>query len=385
MITPDYSGAGIANLMASVAEGLGAGEQPYPAASLLPSSVLGGAKNVLLFVIDGLGYNYLATRGRGSYLARRMLGRLTSVCPSTTASAIPTFLFGLPPQQHGFTGWFTYFRELGDVLAVLPFRPRHGGESLGRLGISPVDLCGCEPLFGRLRARVSVVMPEWIAGSDFNKAFHHAARILPYRGMREFFAKSALGVKQDGRNYVYAYWPEFDALAHEHGVASSAVFEHFEQLDEMLQALVRDISGTDTAIVVTSDHGFIDSPVEHTVMLADHPELADSLVLPLCGEPRLAYAYLRCGRERQFTDYIASELSHCVDLYPSRALLEQGWFGLGEPHPRLGERIGDYVLVMKGTHKIKDRILGDHPHSHLGVHGGVSAQEMYVPLIYIES
>lgn len=385
MIAPDYSGGSIANLMASVAVALGADAKGYPTAQPLVDSRLADATNILLLVIDGLGFNYLATRGRESYLARNMLGRLTSVCPSTTASAIPTFMLGVPPQQHGFTGWFTYFRELGDVLAVLPFRSRHGGESLGSLGMSPQDLCGCEPIFSRVKAQSSVVMPDWIAGSDFNMAFHDDARVLPYRGIQDFFAKSAQALKQEGRNYVYAYWPEFDALAHEYGVASIEVFEHLEQLDVMLQAFMQEIAGTDTAVLVTSDHGFIDSRPEHTIMVSDHPELVDSLVLPLCGEPRFAYAYLRNGYERQFKDYLASELSHCVELHSSRALLEQGWFGLGEPHPHLKDRIGDYVLVMKGDYKIKDRIMGDHSHLHLGVHGGVSAQEVYVPLIYIES
>jgi hypothetical protein len=62
-------------------------------------------------------------------------------------------------------------------------------------------------------------------------------------------------------------------------------------------------------------------------------------------------------------------------------LLDKGWFGLGEPDPRLRHRIGDYVLFLKDSYAIKDAIPGEKPWTDLGVHGGVSEDELYVPLI----
>ena len=56
-------------------------------------------------------------------------------------------------------------------------------------------------------------------------------------------------------------------------------------------------------------------------------------------------------------------------------------FGLGPANPRLLERIGHYTLVMKDNYTIKDWIPGEQRHLTLGVHGGVSAAEMYVPPI----
>ena len=84
---------------------------------------------------------------------------------------------------------------------------------------------------------------------------------------------------------------------------------------------------------------------------------------------------------RQFEDYVTTELAEHATLYPSEQLLEEGWFGLGEAHPELLMRIGDYTLVMKGRSTIKDWIPGEHRHVHIGVHGGVSEAEMAVPLV----
>ena len=109
-VRPDYRGGGITNLISSVAAALGNPDRVYQPTPLVDMNRLEGVKNIVLLVVDGLGYHYLNEKCQGSFLQRSLAGSLTSVCPSTTASAIPTFLTGVPPQQHGFTGWFTYFR-----------------------------------------------------------------------------------------------------------------------------------------------------------------------------------------------------------------------------------------------------------------------------------
>jgi hypothetical protein len=39
---------------------------------------------------------------------------------------------------------------------------------------------------------------------------------------------------------------------------------------------------------------------------------------------------------------------------------------------------------MKENYKIKDTLPGEHPYAHIGVHGGASDVEMYVPLAVAE-
>jgi hypothetical protein len=145
--------------------------------------------------------------------------------------------------------------------------------------------------------------------------------------------------------------------------------------------LLEVLKGTDTLVVVTADHGFIDTDPRLTVQLADHPELAKCLVMPLCGEPRVAFFYVRPGLCRQFERYVEQRLREYCEVYASLELLDRGWFGLGEPDPRLQHRIGDYVLISKDSYVIKDALPGEKPWTDLGVHGGVSEDELYVPLV----
>ncbi len=385
MILPDYSGGSITNLMSSIEQGMGSSFDLYPPATALPVAELQGCENLVFMVIDGLGYEYLANVGKGSNLHSHLRSSLTSVCPSTTSAAIPTFLTGVAPQQHGFTGWFTWFRELGNVLAVLPFQARHNGGLLEQVGFDPGSLSGAGAIFERIQAKSSVVVPEKIAKSEFNLAFHDGAKICPYAGLDDFFNVIKTTVdNKDESNYVYAYWPEFDSIAHSRGVGSQELAQHFAEFDDAFGRFVNKMHGSGCKIIVTADHGFIDVPSSGVIQMSDHPELADTLVLPLCGEQRFAYCYVHPEKTERFRQYVASELSHAVDLFSSSELIQQGWYGLGTAHPELESRVGHYAMVMKPGYKIRDRVLGEKPKRHIGVHGGITPDEMYVPLVVVD-
>jgi hypothetical protein len=384
MVLPDYQGQSIVNLMASLITGLGGKPAGYPPLSDWPEGLLKDVRQVVLIVVDGLGYNYLLRQGADTTLASQVRSRMTSVFPSTTATAITSFYTGVAPQQHGLTGWHTYFRELGSVLAVLPGVARYGGVPLKKSGIPVKRFFEHRTVFDRLPVESHLVSPARIACSDFNLAHSGRAHITPYdRGAQFFPLIEQLVKRKPGRNFIYAYWPDFDHLCHESGSQSALALSHLQAFDTAYQDFLARIRGTSSLILVTADHGFIDTRVDRTLHLADHPRLAESLVLPLCGEPRLAYCYVKPRYTARFEQYIQTELAECMVLRDSQALLDQGYFGLGTPHPRLAERIGDYTLIMKDDWIIKDRLPFEKAYQPIGVHGGVDPDEMYVPLCWV--
>lgn len=371
--------------MSSLCLGMGGESTGYPPVRGLDLASLAQARNVVLLVIDGLGYHYLKQRAADSELFRHCHRSLTSVCPTTTTSAIPTFLTGRAPLQHGLTGWFTYFSEYGAVLTVLPFSTRIGQMPIDERLISPQQLTGQAPLFDQLPVASHLVMPDWIASSSFNRAFTGKARCRPYKGLKGMFNAIVSASRVRGeRNYIYAYWPEYDALAHHHGVESPEVEAHLRQLDQAFAALVQRLKGSDTLVLVTADHGFIDTTSERTLRLQAHPQLAQTLMAPLCGEPRLAFCYVHPDRVIAFEQYVANTFAREVTLISRQQMLDEGWFGLGAAHPRLADRIGHYALVMNENYTISGTLPGERPLQHIGVHGGLSLDEMDVPLIYLE-
>jgi len=381
-VYPDYRGGSIVNLMSSILSAYGARCEIYPALKHISANQLGHSRNLVLLVLDGLGYDYLMQHGEGSILHQYLQHPITSVAPPTTATAITTFLTGLAPQQHGLTGWFTWFRELGSVLAVLPFKPRCSHESLGCAGISAEALFGHVPVFDRLQVKSYSLCPDWIAQSDFNRAHLGRAEPVPYQDLDDCLSRITRLVRaHDEQKYIYAYWPGFDRLAHQQGVGSDVVSEHFAELDAGFAHLLDSLAGSGTTVIVTADHGFVDIPQQQRILLDAHPVMKDCLSIPLCGEQRLSYAYIRHGKRESFEYYIEQHLSHAIELQRSEKLLQANLFGLGEPHPELRSRIGDYILIMKAGYVIQDPIAGEKPPQMLGFHGGLSEQEMYVPFI----
>ncbi|MDH5676696.1 MAG: alkaline phosphatase family protein [Myxococcales bacterium] len=385
MAKPDYDGGGLVNLMASLRAGLGAGACAYPELALLPGSRLSGARTVVLLLIDGLGAAYFERHARS--LQGHQLGSITSVFPSATAPTITTLLTGTAPQQHAVTGWHMHLRELGTVAAILPFRARWGGPPLSTAGVAVAPLLGAPALTDELPAAVTYISPANISDSAFNTALAASARRVPFADTTELFSvlQREIGAPQEKRRrYIYAYWPGFDAVCHAFGTESEFALAHFHELETGIEALISALRGSDTQLMVTADHGFVDLGDGDCVDLGDHPELADCLALPLCGEPRAAFCHLREGQARRFERYVAKHLDSHFECIASDALIEEGWLGRGRPDARLRDRLGDYVLIGRDNRIIRDALPHQQPPRHIGVHGGCHSDEMYVPLLLSE-
>jgi hypothetical protein len=377
---PDYAGGSIVNLMSSVITGRG-GRAAYPPLRLLPPREVERYTSVLLLVVDGLGAEWLTRQSPLGVLSRHLRGTMTSVFPPTTASAITTYLTGEGPQQHALTGWFTYFRELGCVVTVLPGRPRYGGATYTQAGVDLRKLFGHVPVSERIRTRAVTVSPVHIARSDFNLAHLGRSRLMTFETLEEMFRQAALALRADSeRKYLYLYWPKLDTIGHEAGINSPAARRHLKEIEQHLTDFLALAAGTDTLTLVTADHGQIETAPRDCIEVADHPDLEDCLALPLCGEPRAAFCYLRPGRSGDFERYCREVLGNRLRVYPSRTLCDEGLFGLGVPHPRLRHRIGDYTLLMRDAFVIRDRLPTEKPFRQVGVHGGLTRTELQVPL-----
>ena len=141
--------------------------------------------------------------------------------------------------------------------------------------------------------------------------------------------------------------------------------------------LLARLAGTDSLVIATADHGFIDVAPEESLELP--PRLASLLRLPAVR--RAPRGVLPCARADEFIEKAQDWLGDRADVMPSRELVDEGWFGPGEPHPRFAERIGDVALVMRNRYTVKDWAPGESRHLHIGNHGGTSEDEMLIPLI----
>jgi len=380
IVLPNYHGGSIVNLMSSISHSFGV-KNPYEELKILPSSEI-NKKNIILLVIDGMGFEYLKNQ-KNSILNENLQGEMTSVFLPTTACAIPTFLTGFPPQQHGLTGWFMFLKELGSVIVPLRFSTRDGHD-LDDANVDFKDIFNQNSFANKIKAKTYYINPNDVTKAKLSNYVSSKSKILPFSTITGLFTQIKKAVKSNNKKkYIYAYSNLFDELCHRYGTESKKTISHFNEINKKLRSFVKSIRGTDTLLIITADHGFINSSKKEVIDLKDHPKLKECLTLPLCGESRVCYCYVHPDKTQDFENYVKTNLSKYCDIHKSSDLIKQNYFGLFEPNPHLADRVGDYTLICKENYLIKDSILGKKSTIHKGNHGGVSRNEMIVPLVVI--
>lgn len=383
MYKPNYHNGSIVNLMSSIARALD-GKTEYNPLKILPPEKLKGFQNIVLLVVDGLGYSYL--KNKDSILNDYLLASIDSVFLPTTACAITSFLTGVAPQQHANTGWFMHLKEFGCVSTILPFVPRYGEQSFNESGLYIRDVFNEKSFFEKIKAKSFIIQRQAIIDSDFSKYFSKGAKRISHkeRDINGFFNEIVRVMKSKGnKKFIYAYWPYFDSVCHHKGIGSKESNRHFIIFEKKLRIFLNFIKGSNTLVLVTADHGFINTPEKRCLWLEEHPKLNECLSLPLSGEPRAVYCYLKLSREKDFLKYVKEKLGKYCDCYKSEEIIKQGYFGKGRINPKLYDRVGDYILVFKDNYIMKDKIMNEERTKHIGHHGGVSIDEMRVPLVAI--
>lgn len=380
---PDYHGASLVDLMASVIRARG-GRSAHMGLGAGFEQRLAAARHVVLLVVDGLGLaqreSYLAAAPASPFLAQSPHHELSSVFPATTAAAVTTLMTGASPAEHGILGWFLNLHDLGVVSAILP--------SISRTDMPIVDgefpladyLAIPRPAETMAGSRVALTH-RFILESRFSKAAARWDETHAIETLGELEETLTRLVQRPEPGYFYAYWPGYDGLSHQFGPTSEQALRHLGEIDAFLGRLQEALRRHGAALLVTADHGFVATPPEQHVDLSTIDGLYDDLATLPSGDSRAVSLFVRPARLpalrqrlRDFGDYFA--------VIEGETLFEAGVFGPGDHHSALYGRVGDLVLLARGTCSLSAPPYGRPPHRVPGSHGGMTEPEMRIPLFY---
>ena len=357
-VVPDYDGACIASVVPAV---LARRAEPW-----LPEPVV-DARQVVLLVLDGLGWEQLqARREHAPVLAGMVGGPVTSVAPSTTSAALTSISTGRPPLAHGILGYRMYVGQ-GRTLNVLRWRTDEGDaretvppESIQRL-----------PIFGGTKPRV--VSRAEFAQTGFTDAHLGGARLQGWR------TPSAIGVEvrrglAAGDPFVYAYYDGIDKVAHAYGLG-----EHYDAELAFADRLVGELAASlppGAVLLVTSDHGQVD--VGDAVVPIDPEVWAD--VDFVSGEGRFRWLHARPGTARRMAERAEAVHGDVAWVRTRDDVLAEGWLGNGAVAAEVRARLGDVALVPYEPVAFLDP--ADPGEARLrSRHGSLTSAEMLVPLL----
>jgi hypothetical protein len=400
-VLPDYDGGSLLNVAATVLDVLGARDEtdPAPLRALHPA-LREGVRQVVLVLADGLGlgqFQALCTNGDTPFIAsllerarsgdRAQLIEATTIFPSTTAAAITTLNTARTPQEHGNIAYFIWLEEFAQVTQMLRWGPgiTRRGSYFDDRSVDPREYVKVGSVHARIRQRGGqswVIEPEIFRMEAMTRM--HAAEA----GYAGYALPSTMSVRLrqllDQRpwggapGYVYAYWAGIDTAGHLHGPRSAEHATEAALFDAALRRALGDRPPGDTLVILTADHGHAATDPNRLIDLIGDEQLRGMLRNPIAGEPRLAFLH---------TDEPDRVKQHLERRYPGTFFvidrdeaIDAGLFGRGDPEVAR-RRIGE-VCAMLGDDRAASIVKVDgQTFRHYGSHGGMSPEEMRIPVL----
>jgi hypothetical protein len=356
-------------------------------------------ENLVFLLLDGFGYNSIQfAQGKFGFPSfeklrhRSFILPLTSVFPSTTSTATTSLHTGLTPQEHGIIGYTMYMSEIGAIAQMLEMGPIFGRRSLFEIGFDPQKFIGKNTIHEKLGANgitSNLYINKYIVGSGLSQITNRGANIVPILTAPDLFVslrRNLESQKSGSANFHFAYYATPDTIAHARGPFTptyasevEAIFHTIQR--DLIEKLDRDVAKR-TLLIISADHGLAEIKQENIIDVALHPDLLRMLKVPPTGDSRCLILHSRTQDEiSKIEDYFRVCFPDQFRVIRSSDALKEGLFGFGAVKEQLPDRIGDLIAIPRGNMAIDNSNVQPRSEYVPGRHGGLSANEMIVPLI----
>jgi predicted AlkP superfamily pyrophosphatase or phosphodiesterase len=341
---------------------------------------LGTAECIVILLVDGLGWQLLREHASLAPFLSSLAGRpLTAGFPTTTATSLTSLGTGVPPGQHGITGYSTRADGLSEPVNWLTWRGARSGVDL--LGDQPPELV--QPVttaFERAeRAGVSasVVSAPAFKESGLTRAALRGARYLRAFTAADTATQAAATARARG-GLIYCYNSELDLIGHVYGCRSEAWLAQLQLIDQAA-ALLADRLPPSARLLVTADHGMLDVPEEAKIDYDSEPALADGVEL-LAGEARVRYLHVAPGALDAVRSRWVEAVGDRMAVLTRDEAIGRGWFG-SSVSDAARSRIGDLIAVSVSELAVVRRRAESRNAGLIGHHGALTDAEVLVPLL----
>ena len=383
--------------------------------SALPHDVFGDLPThydkVIFFFVDAFGWRFFE-RYADKYdflqtvMKQGVASKITSQFPSTTAAHVTNIHTGLPVGQSGVYEW-NYYEPLVDALIsplLFSYVDYAEGERLKRdtlkkTGIPAETFFPQQTVYEKLRAQgiaSHVLQFQSYMPSTYSDIVLRGARQHPYASIQQalFYLAQLVTVENVPPSYYFLYFDRIDALCHQHGPFAK---EFEREVDDFFKAMhelfYKNIEGKTqrTLLIVTADHGQVEVNPKTTYYLDKAlPDIKPYLktnrqgqLLAPAGSARDMFLYVHDEHIQEAVALLRQNLEGRAEVYPTQELLAQHFFSAGEPSPTFLARLGNVVILPYQNETVWWSQEGKYDMRFLGHHGGLTREEMEIPLLLL--
>ena len=358
-IFPDYSGANVRAIVPTLLAPNRSADRAW-----MPAPVR-DVRQVVVLVLDGLGWEQFGQfREHMPTLATFAGGPITTVAPSTTATALTSITTGLTPGEHGLVGY--RIDVGGEILNVLRWATEAGDA---RRKHEPRRVQPFAPFMGE---PVPVVTKADFERTGFTDAHLRGGRMVGWRTASSL-AVTVGQLLREGEPLIYAYYDGIDKIAHERGFGPYYEAE-LRSADDVVEQ-VRSQLIDDSALLVTADHGQVDVGTNTRELAAD----VSKMTRGLSGEGRFRWLHARPGSVDDLLQAARAMHGDVAWVMSRQELVDGGWFG-SVVSPPVAARFGDVALITKAPISFVDPA-DSGPYPLVCRHGSLTSAEMLVPLL----
>jgi hypothetical protein len=397
-VAPDHGGACFAGLPGTIAQLLTGEHLRAPLPPQLLTALDARYDRVAFVYFDALNRESADRHGGHPLLTSAALNTtITSQFPSTTTAHMTTIHTGLPVAEHGLYEWFVYEPELDRLIAPLPFMFAGDGQGPLPSSFGAERLYPHPTLYEWLAERgVASVLggPRGLATTPTTAALTRGASgHVAFSDLRGGLAELAAALsKLPAPAYAFAYIETLDTLLHKVGPLepdrTGADAETARILDAIGADLLPDLP-EGTLLLISSDHGMTPVSPPSTIYLNDSADVVECVrrgsepgdhPLAPAGSCRDLFLHAKPGRGEDLIEALSALVGPRAEVRSTAELLEDGVFGPG-PTDRLRHRLAEVVVLPELGEAVYWHTPGRFVQALWGQHGGLTPQEMEIPLI----
>ena len=337
-------------------------------------------KNVILFILDGMGEHILNNISKNGYFNQNKLDVVTSVYPSTTTAALTTYYSGQPPYETGWIAWSQYFKEYGRAIDMFSHNESYMREPLKNPNkdVFKTDM-HYKSVYEKIEEANSNIKAFEI-GPEY--AERRAKRSIIADNIDELISSINDIYELPGEKFILAYSDNPDGLLHKYGTDSEEVKNYILDAEDKLKKLKEKL-GEDTLIIVSADHGH--KNIDKAYTLLDYPEILECLIMPPTLESRVLTFWVKDNMRAIFEERFNKQFGEEFWLMTKEEFLnEKKFLGSGHKHHKIDDFIGNYVALSVAGSMIRlETFLAEGKPVKKSTHCGLTKYEMEVPIIVL--